>query len=107
MFDAQSQPVNSFEAAARFFVDVVGTIPATAWADRGLGEWDVRSLVGHTSRALSTVVTYLGKPAAVAEVASSADYFGWTGQQTGADPAAVAERGRQAGTALGADPAAA
>ena len=37
----------------------------------GLGEWDVRSLVGHTSRALLTVETYLASPAEVVKVGST------------------------------------
>lgn len=75
------------------------------WNWPGLGEWDVRALVGHTSRSLLTVETYLARPAAMVEVASAADYFRAT-RVAAADPA-VAVRGRDAGTALGADPAAA
>ncbi|MDQ0096006.1 hypothetical protein [Paeniglutamicibacter psychrophenolicus] len=41
----------------------------------GLGEWDVRALVGHTSRALLTVETYLARPAQAVDVASAAEYF--------------------------------
>ena len=33
------------------------------WTEPGLGEWDVRSLVGHTSRALLTVEAYVARPA--------------------------------------------
>src|SRR5262249_56554075 len=75
------------------------------WDGPGLGEWDVRALVGHTSRALVTVETYLARPAAAADVASAPDYFRAT-SAAAADPA-VAARGRDAGTALGGDPAAA
>jgi hypothetical protein len=65
----------------------------------------VRALVGHTSRALLTVETYLARPAPAAEVASATDYFRAT--RTAAAGAAVATRGRDAGAALGSDPAAA
>jgi hypothetical protein len=75
------------------------------WNRPGLGEWDVRALVGHTSRSLLTVETYLARPAPAAEVAFAMDYFRATRAAT-ADPA-VAARGRDAGTALGTDPAAA
>ena len=71
----------------------------------GLGEWDVRALVGHTSRALLTVETYLAAPAETAEIDSAVGYFRATSAMA-AGPA-VAQRGRDAGTALGADPAAA
>jgi hypothetical protein len=73
------------------------------WERPGLGQWDVRSLVGHTSRALLTVESYLARPAAAVDVPSAADYFRAT-SAVAADPA-VAARGRDAGTALGSDPA--
>jgi uncharacterized protein (TIGR03083 family) len=75
------------------------------WHLPGLGEWDVRALVGHTSRSLLTVEAYLARPAAAVEVASAADYFRAT-SAAAAGPA-VAARGHDAGAALGADPAAA
>jgi len=96
-----------FESAAGFFVDLVETIPPTAWDGPGLGEWDLRSLVGHTGRSLTTVTTYLTRPTEVVDVPSAVEYYRWTVQQIGADPAGVAERGRQAGIALGDDPVAA
>jgi uncharacterized protein (TIGR03083 family) len=97
----------SFESAARYFADLVDTIPPTALDGPGLGEWDLRSLVGHTSRSLTTVITYLAQPAAAIDTPTAAAYYSWVAEQVGADPAAVAERGRQAGLALGDDPAAA
>jgi uncharacterized protein (TIGR03083 family) len=99
--------VATFESAAGFFVELVETIPSTAWNGPGLGEWDLRSLVGHAGRSLSTVTSYLARPAAVIDIPSPAAYYKWAVQQIGADPAGVAERGRQAGIALGEDPAAA
>ncbi len=70
-----------------------------------MGEWDVRALVGHTSRSLLTVETYLSRPAAAVEVASAPEYFRAT-RGVAAGPA-VAARGREAGMALESDPAAA
>ena len=74
------------------------------WAEPGLGEWDVRALVGHTSRSLLTVEAYLARPADAVELGSAVAYFRATSAM--AAGAAVAERGREAGVALGADPAA-
>jgi len=74
------------------------------WDRPGLGEWDVRALVGHASRSLLTVETYLARPAPAVEVASAGDYFRATRVMAASDPAVVA-RGRDAGTALGSDPA--
>ncbi len=94
----------TFAAAARSLPDLVDRIPATAWDGPGLGEWSLRSLVGHTSRSLVTVLTYLQQPAEQVRVPSAAAYYNFVTRATGADPAGVTERGRQAGLALGAQP---
>jgi uncharacterized protein (TIGR03083 family) len=95
-----------FTLAAEGFAALVDRIPADAWEGPGLGEWDLRSLVGHTSRSLVTVQTYLGRPAEIESVSSPEDYYRAVVAIAGADPAAVVERGRQAGLALGDDPVA-
>ncbi|OBK81623.1 maleylpyruvate isomerase N-terminal domain-containing protein [Mycobacterium sp. 1164985.4] len=98
----------TFAAAAHRFADLVGRIPADAWSEPGLGDWDVRSLVGHTSRSLTTVLTYLETTADRADLASPQEYYARVNPTAlGIDPADVAERGRQAGRDLGGDPAAA
>ena len=94
----------AFADAAQWFVRTTALV-GDRWDRPGLGEWDVRALVGHTSRALLTVEAYLARPAAAVEVASAADYFRAT--RAAAADAAVAARGRDAGSALGTDPAAA
>jgi hypothetical protein len=63
----------------------------------------VRALVGHTSRSLITVESYLGVPAAHIDVATAPDYYRAT-REIMAGPG-VAQRGRDAGAALGDDPA--
>lgn len=98
----------TFAAAAHSFADLVGRIPADAWSEPGLGVWDVRSLVGHTSRSLTTVLTYLETTADRADIATPQEYYARVNPTAlGMDPSAVAERGRQAGRDLGDDPAAA
>ena len=92
----------AFADAAEWFVATTALVD-DQWADPGLGEWDVRSLVGHTSRALLTVETYLGRPAEVVDVESAVGYYAAT-SALAAGPG-VADRGREAGEALGADPA--
>jgi hypothetical protein len=94
----------AFTDAAEWFVRTAALV-GDRWNRPGLGEWDMRALVGHTSRSLLTVEMYLARPAGAVEVASAAEYFRAT-RAAAADPA-VAARGRDAGTALGADPAAA
>ncbi len=94
----------AFAEAAGWFVRTTALV-GDRWPEPGLGEWDVRALVGHTSRSLLTVEAYLDRPADAAEVPSAADYVRAT-RTMAADPA-VAARGRDAGAALGEDPAAA
>jgi uncharacterized protein (TIGR03083 family) len=94
----------AFADAAEWFIRTTALV-GDRWNEAGLGEWDVRALVGHTSRSLLTVEAYLARPAATIEVASAADYFRAT-RSAAAGPA-VAARGRDAGAALGTDPAAA
>jgi uncharacterized protein (TIGR03083 family) len=94
----------AFTDAAEWFVRTTGLVD-DRWQRPGLGEWDVRALVGHTSRSLLTVETYLARPAPAVQVGSATEYFLAT-RAVAAGPA-VAARGRDAGTALGTDPAAA
>ena len=101
----------SWDASHRAFADAADWFVSTAarvedrWSQPGLGEWDVRSLVGHTSRSLLTVEAYLARPAGAVEVESAVAYYEAT-RAIAAGPD-VAARGREAGEALGADPAAA
>ena len=50
--------------AAQAFLELVEQVPEAAWSNPALGEWDVRGLTGHASRALTTVETYLAAPPA-------------------------------------------
>jgi uncharacterized protein (TIGR03083 family) len=93
----------TFAEAAHAYAGLVREIPDDAWERPGLGEWTVRDLVGHTSRSLITVETYLDRPAQSEEVSGPAEYYRLAGA---VDPASVAERGREAGRALGSEPSA-
>src|SRR3954452_18024123 len=64
----------AFADAAQWFVRTTALV-GDRWNRPGLGEWDVRALVGHTSRSRLTVETYLARPAAAAELASAVGYF--------------------------------
>ena len=100
-----TDPHRHFAVAARWFADLVDRIPTVAWDQPGLGEWDLRALVGHTSRSLITVDTYLDRPTEQIAVATPWDYYRVTSDLAAASPDAVVERGRQAGVALGEHPA--
>lgn len=96
-----------FEAAADAFSGLVDRLPDDCWERPGLGSWDVRALTGHASRALITVSTYLQRPAAAEVVTSPEQYYLHVARMLAPDERdAVDERGRQAGRALGDDPAA-
>jgi len=96
-----------FLDAAATVADLVARIPAGAWDGPGLGVWDLRALVGHTSRSLVTVSTYLAQRAPAVEVPTPEAYYAAIARTGGATGEAVAQRGIAAGAALGDDPAAA
>ena len=93
----------AFASAAQWFLETAASV-GERWEDPALGEWDVRALVGHTSRSFLTVETYLADPATSVDIASTADYYRAT--RALATGPAVTDRGRQAGMALGDDPVA-
>ncbi|WP_120337560.1 maleylpyruvate isomerase N-terminal domain-containing protein [Cryobacterium soli] len=112
-----SETLFAFDAATRWFVAVTAGIAERAdgeegvWTEVGLGEWSVRDLVGHTSRALSTIETYL-------DIAAEEDAAGVAASITVTSPAAyyeralaagtpevIAQRGRETAATLGARPA--
>ncbi len=108
--------VTVFVAAAHWFADLVAQIEPARWDDPGLGEWNVRELVGHSSRALVTTEEYLRvdpgdgveRPAAIvggsAEAVDGAgEYFSGTHDNPELH-LQVAARGRQAGVDLGVSP---
>jgi uncharacterized protein (TIGR03083 family) len=102
-----TDPVGIFTTAAESFAALVHDIPASAWDGPGLGEWDLRSLVGHASRSLITVSTYLQEPAEREDVTSAHDYYAQIQEYASKLGAAdIVERGRQAGRDLGDDPSA-
>lgn len=95
-----------FASAATAFARLVHALPT--FDGPGLGDWDLRALVGHTSRSLITVSTYLKTPAETADLAGPVEYYAATrAYLADAGAAEVNERGVQAGRALGDDPAAA
>jgi hypothetical protein len=99
--------VSTFESAARCFAALVHRIPDDRWDGPGLGDWDLRSLVGHASRSLVTVSSYLQTPAEREDVATPQEYYARIADyMSNAGAEAITERGRQAGRDLGADPAA-
>jgi uncharacterized protein (TIGR03083 family) len=87
--------VAAFASAADLLVDVVDRIAPGDWERPGLGSWDVRELVAHAQRGMTTVEQYLTDPVDPASVPE--DY---------ATPESVAARARASVAALGDDPSA-
>jgi uncharacterized protein (TIGR03083 family) len=98
---------SAFLDSAAVVADLVDRVPPSAWDGPGLGEWDLRALVGHTSRSLVTVATYLQSTAETEDISTAEGYYVLIASAASVDPAAVVERGRAAGAALGDDPASA
>jgi peptidoglycan/xylan/chitin deacetylase (PgdA/CDA1 family) len=74
--------------------------------DPGLGAWDVRSLLGHTCRAFTTIEAYLiaaHEAPSTLTLQGPGDYFKAAAGGL-AYPAQVSQRGRHAGAALGEHP---
>lgn len=91
--------------AAESFVALVSEVPHDAWDRPALGSWDVRALVGHTGRAVSTVLDYLHKTGEVVDCESAATYWAAAYRADSAINDAVAARGVVAGHELGDEPA--
>jgi uncharacterized protein (TIGR03083 family) len=107
--DSPAAVRQQFRDAAGVFVEILAAVPGDGWANPALGVWTVRDLAGHTSRALITVESYLdaGTNGQEPELPDAVAYLSSAGRAGHADPASIADRGRQAGAALGDDPPAA
>ncbi|WP_157157514.1 maleylpyruvate isomerase family mycothiol-dependent enzyme [Diaminobutyricimonas sp. LJ205] len=96
-------PAQLFSLSSRAFIDVVSNVPQEQWDAPGLGVWDVRGLVGHTSRAMLTVENYLqADEPGMPSLPDAEAYYLTVSQQFDND--SVAARGVEAGAWLGDDP---
>lgn len=94
-----------FKLAALELATLVDRVPQDRLDGPGLGEWSLRELIGHTSRAVSTVTEYLEAPEPAAPtVHSASEYLEVVLRQQG-DDEAIALRGRAAAQRLGDQPA--
>jgi uncharacterized protein (TIGR03083 family) len=96
----------AFLDAANAFAELVRRVEEHQWDAHGLGEWTVRSLVGHTGRAITLVSEYASADASTPEMLDALGYYQAALSGHGVH-SSVAQRGRDAGVALGPDPAAA
>lgn len=93
-----------FSQSADAYIDVLGKIGPSQWDEPGLGSWSVRSLAGHTARAILTVESYLGQEEPSDVTIPSAELYYSSIYPRFTDAAAIAERGVEAGLWLGDDP---
>lgn len=102
---------SSFRRAVDGFVELVDAVPLDRLDDPALGSWNVQDLIGHASRALSTIESHCGREGGGPHIDGPAEYFSVAG---GAPPGSearrlrdesIAERGKESGAALGDHPA--
>jgi len=97
-----------FESAAAAFAETVAGVGSDRLDGPALGTWSVRDLVGHTSRALLTIEMYLARDPEPITLDGPVAYLAAAASTATANPSAstaIAQRGHDAGIALGADPA--
>jgi uncharacterized protein (TIGR03083 family) len=95
----------TYELAAAAFLDLAMQVPLERYAEPGLGNWDLRALIGHTGRSFVTVATYLATRADAVDTQDAADYFAVVNRLAhGTARDAIHQRGIEAGVSLGDDP---
>jgi uncharacterized protein (TIGR03083 family) len=94
----------AFPDAAEVFLATVSDVPADRWEEPGLGEWTVRELTGHALRSFITLQRLCDTTGGSPAVDSASAYYRAVAQVPDVHVGA-AQRGREAGAALG-DPVA-
>ena len=92
-------PRRSYLDTADAVTELVSRVRPDQLDGPGLGTWNLRALIGHTSRAMSTVVTYLGQPRDKVTCEDAVAYYVWVAQGPDVN-AEIARRGVEAGQAL-------
>lgn len=81
-------------------------MPDSMWSEPGLGEWTIQDLVGHANHSFALVSTYLTGPRRKMKRFSTPPPTFVLAMALMGDPASVAQRGCNAGSALGSNPVA-
>jgi uncharacterized protein (TIGR03083 family) len=89
-----------FETAAHAFLDLVAEVKVSQWSEPALGVWDVRSLVGHTARAIIVTEQYLLADAPAEATVPDAEGYYTAVFTEYTDNYAIAARGVEAGKNL-------
>ncbi len=93
---------DEFRQAAMFFADTVDAVGPSQWDEPALGVWNVRDLIGHTSRSIARVAEFGQQRADNVDVSSAAEHYHVSLAPDGINEA-IAEAGREAGQGLGDD----
>ncbi len=66
---------SSFDAAAKAFLEIADNLDTSQFDIVALGKFNIRDLLGHTGRALSTIENYMLPAAQSSSQITAADYF--------------------------------
>ena len=93
----------AYRQAVACFLETAARVQPEQWDAPGLGVWTVRDLVGHASRSITRVEEFGVRRAESVDITSAVHHYRRSLRQP-SDDERVAQRGREAGLALGGDP---
>ena len=96
----------AYREAVACFLETAAKVQPEQWDAPALGVWSVRDLVGHVSRSITRIEEFGVRRAESVDIASAVHHYRRSLRQP-SDDERVAQRGREAGLALGEDPLAA
>ncbi len=93
----------AYRQAVVCFLETANKISLGQWDASALGVWSVRDLVGHMSRSITRIEEFGTQRAESVDITSAVHHYRRSLRQP-SDDERVAQRGREAGQALGDDP---
>ena len=93
----------AYRQAVVCFLETAAKVKPEQWDASALGIWSVRDLVGHMSRSITRIEEFGTQHAESVDITSAVHHYRRSLRQP-SDDERVAQRGREAGQALGDDP---
>ena len=93
----------AYRQAVVCFLETAAKVKPEQWDASALGVWSVRDLVGHMSRSITRIEEFGTQRAESVDITSAVHHYRRSLRQP-SDDERVAQRGREAGQALGDDP---
>ena len=93
----------AYRQAVVCFLETAAKVKPEQWEASALGVWSVRDLVGHMSRSITRIEEFGTQRAESVDITSAVHHYRRSLRQP-SDDERVAQRGREAGQALGDDP---